>query len=97
MEVTITDQVLCMTILCGLLQRHGNLIAEVDSTAGVDKLTVEFVESRRLQEEQRMTSPTRDSKETDAASLSTPASNCGSRSIPPYTDCKKSGHLELAY
>lgn len=96
MEVTITDQELCTTKLCSLPHRFEGEIVSINTIAEGDKLTVEFVKIRIIQEEKKMNIRTANSAENDAALLNTRASNRSSRSTPTCPYCNKRGHLEAA-
>eukprot|EP00737_Agarophyton_chilense_P003002 gb/GEZJ01003471.1/.p1 GENE.gb/GEZJ01003471.1/~~gb/GEZJ01003471.1/.p1 ORF type:complete len:730 (-),score=111.20 gb/GEZJ01003471.1/:63-2252(-) len=54
MDVVVEEEDIAMAILCGLPERFEHLIVAIDTTIGDRQLTLEFVKSRLLQEEQRM-------------------------------------------
>lgn len=53
-DTDVEDQELAMTVLCGLPSKFEHLIVAIDAVADDKTLTLEFVRSRLLQEEQRM-------------------------------------------
>lgn len=92
--VRTTNWDLCMTILCSILQRFGPLIVACNISAEDGKLAMRLVESRSLQDKQRMNSHTAGSTKCNADLLSTLAANSRSLLIPTCTCCKKRDHLE---
>ena len=54
MGVAIDDQEMAMTVLCGLPPKYEHLIVAIDAAADDKSLSMDFVKSRLLQEEQRM-------------------------------------------
>ena len=54
MDVDIDDKEIAMTVLCGLPDKYEHLIVAIDAVATDENLTLDFVKSRLLQEEQRM-------------------------------------------
>lgn len=54
MDVDLSDQEVSMTVLCGLSSRFEHLIVAFDALGEDARPSLDFVESRPLQEEQRM-------------------------------------------
>ena len=54
MGVEIDDSDVAMTVLCGLPDKYEHLIVAIDAAAQDDMLTLDFVKSRLLKEEQRI-------------------------------------------
>ena len=54
MDVPIDDTEMEMTVLCGLPSKFDNLIVAIDAATADTSLSMDFVKSRLLQEEQRM-------------------------------------------
>ena len=86
MEVTVDDQGIAMSILCGLPERFEHLIVAIDGVADESNLSLEFVKSRLLQEEQRMDERHKPKLKTDSALVSK------KRSTRICTWCTKRGY-----
>ena len=54
MGVSIDDQEIAMTVICGLPQKYEHLIVAIDAATDDESLSLDFVKSRLLQEEQRL-------------------------------------------
>lgn len=80
-----------MTDFCGLLTKVERLIVAIDAVADNEKLTLEFIKSRWLQEEQRMLHRKLSSSGThlDSALLN---KSC-SRARREFSHCRRAGHL----
>ena len=88
MEVSVNDEDIAMTILCGLPERFEHLIVAIDTVADDSNLTLDFVKSRLLQEEQRINDRGNASTKPDSALMA------GKRRDFKCTYCKKKGHTE---
>lgn len=88
MEVIVEDEDVAMSILCGLSERFEHLIVAIDTMTGDKALTLEFVKSRLLQEEQRLNDRSVIPDKPDSALISDrrDSRNC--------SYCKKKGHTE---
>ena len=91
MGVVIENQDIAMTVLCGLPQKYEHLIVAIDAVATDETLTLDFVKSRLLQEEQRMiergdVKPTVDSALVHQRATPSQRPECG--------HCGKLGHTE---
>ena len=87
MSVEITDEEVAMTILSGLPSRFEHLIVAIDTTKE-DSLSVEFVKSRILQEEQRL------SERQSSITPRTPSALINNRGGKFCTFCKMKNHTE---
>ena len=87
MGVAIDDQEIAMTVLCGLPQKYEHLIVAIDAAANDDTLSLDFVKSRLLQEEQRILDRGDYKPSQDAALVNT-------RRPPTCYFCGKKGHIE---
>jgi transposase InsO family protein len=97
MDVKVDEQDIAMTVLCGLPQRFEHLIVAIDAAADDDSLTMDFVKSRLLQEEQRMLDRGDIKHERDAALVNTSnesSSRLNDDQITECDHCKKKGHPE---
>lgn len=90
MSVDITDEEVAMTILSGLPSRFEHLIVAIDTTKE-DSLSVEYVKSRTLQEEQRLSE-----RQSSATSGAPPAliNNRNRGSVKFCIFCKMKNHTE---
>ena len=109
MDVLVSDQEIAMTVLSGLPSKYEHLIVAIDTVADDEKLTTEFVKSRLLQEEQRLSDRTPSSSQSVDSALimhtccgvSTPSnerhvcvcSHCGKKGHPESRCWKKHPHL----
>jgi len=93
MDVDISDQDMAMTVLCGLPQKFEHLIVAIDAAADDDTLTMDFVKSRLLQEEQRMTDRS-DSKPSPSSALVMQQGETSSQNMNVCTHCGKPNHHE---
>ena len=87
-EVTIEDKDMAMTVLCGIPQKYEHLIVAIDAATSDSSLSMDFVKSRLLQEEQRMMARDKVKPDHDAALLTLPSTN----SKAPCTHCGKDNH-----
>lgn len=92
MEVNVEEEDIAMSILCGLPQGFENLIVSIDTIADESRLTLDFVKSRLLQEEQRMDDRDGSSTKTDSAFLTNGQNQ--NKFGRKCTYCKKKGHTE---
>ena len=90
MDTDVEDQEIAMTVLCGLSSKFENLIVAIDAVTDENKLTLEFVKSRLLQEEQRISDRSPGSISADSALVN----NTIDRNIRVCSYCKKPVHLE---
>ena len=89
MEVAVSDEDIAMSVLSGLPQKFEHLIVAIDTvTAGEARLSLEFVKSRLLQEEQRLNDRSGSAKGTDTALVT------DRKSARKCTYCKKKNHTE---
>lgn len=87
MDVAVEDEDVAMSILSGLSERFEPLIVAIDTMTGDRELTLEFVKSRLLQEEQRLIDRGDISNRPDSALVSKYENrNC--------SYCKRNGHTE---
>ena len=88
MDVPIDDTEMAMTVLCGLPSKFDNLIVAIDAATADTSLSMDFVKSRLLQEEQRMMDREHFKPARDAALVSHPRGNARE----PCDHCGKTGH-----
>ena len=88
MDVNVEDEDIAMSVLCGLPDRFEHLIVAIDTVTNDTDLTLDFVKSRLLQEEQRMNDRGNGAKKPDAALMT------NNRNDRKCTYCKKKGHTE---
>ena len=100
MDVPIDDTEMAMTMLCGLPSKYDNLIVAIDAATADTSLSMDFVKSRLLQEEQRMMDREKVQPLRDAALVSHPKGNarepcdhCGKTGHPPSRCWQKFPHL----
>ena len=87
MDVEVEDEDIAMSVLCGLPGKFEHLIVAIDTVADNSKLSLDFVKSRLLQEEQRMDERTPVNKSNSALMTS--------RKTNRYcTYCKRNNHTE---
>lgn len=95
MDAVVTDQELAMTVLCGLPSKYEHLIVAIDAVADDEKLTLEFVKSRLIQEEQRIMERSQSSdRNNDLALIGRTDGRGSTRQIPVCSHCKRRGHVE---
>ena len=95
MGVEIDDKDVAMTVLCGLPDKYEHLIVAIDAAANDDTLTMDFVKSRLLQEEQRILEREGVSSGPDAALVNTQQQSVGRGTQAPECEhCGKKGHRE---
>ena len=87
MNVKVEDEDIAMSILCGL-PGFEHLIVEIDTMTGETSLTLDFVKSRLLQEEQRIDDCGATPLRPDAALVIKPLKN------RKCTYCKRKRHTE---
>jgi len=92
MDVSIDDKETAMTVLCGLHAKYEHLIVAIDAAADDTKLSMDFVKSRLLQEEQRMSDREDVKPSLDAALVNNGNSVGSSDVVCGY--CKKKYHTE---
>jgi len=92
MDAIVTDQEIAMTVLCGLPAKFEHLIVAIDAVANDEKLTMDFVKSRLLQEEQRIIDRT--PFPTKPSGDSALVNRAFDRTRPKCTHCKRPGHDE---
>lgn len=84
-----------MIILCGLLSKFKHLMVAIDADADDEMLTLDFVNSRLLQEEQRMSDRGSSSKNIiDSALVERSENGRSGRPVSICPRCKKRGHFE---
>ena len=88
MDVDVRDEDIAMSVLCGLPDRFEHLIVAIDTVTDETNLTLEFVKSRLLQEEQRMNDRNGGTKKPDAALVT------NHRNTRKCSYCNKKGHTE---
>lgn len=89
MDIAAEDEDIAMTVLCGLPDRFEHLIVAIDTVTSERQLTLEFVKSRLLQEEQRLSERDSVVSKSNAALLSKHSLS------PKHCDyCHKDGHTE---
>lgn len=89
MDVSLKDEDVAMTILCGLPERFEHLIVAIDTVASDRPLSLDFVRSRLLQEDQRLVERQNGPAKTDAALVSKPH-------VHRHCEyCGKNGHTEV--
>lgn len=100
MDVPIDDTEMAMTVLCGLTTKYDNLIVAIDAATADTCLSMDFVKSRLLQEEQRMMDRDKVRPSRDAALVSHPKGNprepcehCGKTTHPSSRCWQKFPHL----
>ena len=105
MDVIIDEKDIAMTILCGLPERYEHLIVAIDAASNDTTLSLEFVKSRLLQEEQRMQDRGSFKSSSDTALLTSSSletvpsdtakcSYCGKKYHTEKTCWKKHPHLK---
>ena len=101
MDVKVEDGDIAMTVLCGLPSKYEHLIVAIDAATGDSSLTMDFVKSRLLQEEQRMTDRDKSKPAPDAALVTQPnpsnkvsCSHCGKENHTEAKCWKKYPHLQ---
>lgn len=94
MDVEISDQEMAMTVLCGLTTKFDHLIVAIDAVADDVTLTMDFVKSRLLQEEERMIQREPGSPSGDSALVNQAMQVRRGRSIPNCNHCHRRGHYE---
>lgn len=94
MDVKIDDKDIAMTVLCGLPSRYEHLIVAIDAAADDKTLSLEFVKSRLLQEEQRMLDRGDVKPSTDTALVTSHSSGNASSDVPECSFCGKKYHNE---
>lgn len=94
MDVTVDDQEIAMTVLCGLPQKYEHLIFAIDAATDDKSLTLDYVKSRLLQEEQRMVDRIDVKPARDAALVNERTSERGGRDVPVCSFCNKRNHTE---
>ena len=101
MDVKVEDSDIAMTVLCGLPSKYEHLIVAIDAATGDSSLTMDFVKSRLLQEEQRMTDRDKSKPAPDAALVTQPnpsnkvsCSHCGKENHTEAKCWKKYPHLQ---
>ena len=95
MSVHIDDQDIAMTVLCGLPAKFEHLIVAIDAVADDTKLTMDFVKSRLLQEEQRMVDRGDVKPATDTALVNTEQGGGRDRRVVVCGHCHKRGHPDV--
>jgi hypothetical protein len=88
MEVKIDDTEMAMTVLCGLPQNYEHLIVAIDAATDNFNLSMDFVKSRLLQDEQRMLDRDKAMPSHDAALINKPNTGGGG----PCNHCDKPNH-----
>ena len=88
MDVDVKDEDIAMSVLCGLPDRFEHLIVAIDTVTDETNLTLEFVKSRLLQEEQRINDRSGGIKKPDAALVT------NHRNSRKCSYCNKKGHTE---
>ena len=94
MGVEIDDKDIAMTVLCGLPDKYEHLIVAIDAVADDDTLTMDFVKSRLLQEEQRILDREGASAPHDAALVNRQKPAAQDQHAPVCDHCGKKGHKE---
>ena len=92
MEVNVEEEDIAMAILCGLPERFEHLIVAIDTTIGDRELSLEFVKSRLLQEEQRMSDRAKEESGSDAALVGRQFRKRSSKNVTCYY-CGNKGHI----
>ena len=93
MGVNIDDKDIAMTVLCGLPDKYEHLIVAIDAVADDDTLTMDFVKSRLLQEEQRILERGNGGAQ-DAALVNMQKPAVRDRQVPECEHCGRKGHTE---
>lgn len=89
MEVNVHDQEFAMIILCGLPSKFEHLIVAINAHADDKKLSLDFVKSRLLRKEQRMSDRGVATKyATKSVLLERSDNNRPGRVVPSCTHCK---------
>ena len=94
MGVEIDDSDVAMTVLCGLPDKYEHLIVAIDAAAQDDMLTLDFVKSRLLQEEQRILDRGGTNHGQDSALVNAPQTPVRNHHIPECDHCGRKGHTE---
>ena len=94
MDLSIDDKEIAMTVLCGLPARYEHLIVAIDAASDDKTLSLDFVKSRLLQEEQRMLERVDVKPSTDAALVSVNRGGRASADVPKCTFCGRKYHTE---
>ncbi len=99
MNVTISESEMAMALLNGLSEEYNTLISALNANDEDEtKLKFEFIKSRIMQEEQRISMRTKSAQEkAETAALLTaqPNSNIRNQRRRPYCNhCKRLGHIE---
>ena len=94
MGVDIDDTEIAMTILCGLPDKYEHLIVAIDAATDDETLTMEFVKSRLLQEEQRILDRGNIKPGRDAALMNLKSAEESELKTPECNYCRKKGHTE---
>ena len=94
LDISIDDKDVAMTVLCGLPQKYEHLIVAIDAVATDTTLTLDFVKSRLLQEEQRMQERNEVQSPKDAALVGSQNNSSSGRKVPECDHCGRRGHTE---
>ena len=90
MDVKVEDGDIAMTVLCGLSSKYEHLIVAIDAAKEDSELTLDFVKSRLLQEEQRIGSRVKSEPKGDSALITDPKRPVGKK----CDHCGKPNHTE---
>ena len=90
MDAVVEEEDIAMAILCGLPERFEHLIVAIDTTIGDRPLSFEFVKSRLLQEEQRMS----DRATSEAQAESALFTRRGNSRFVTCWYCNERGHVQ---
>lgn len=93
MDIKVEEEDVAMAILCNLPERFNNLIVAIDTTIEDRDLTLEFVKSRLLQEEQRMNDRAKEESEDSTALVGQHSRRKSSGPIVCYY-CGAKGHIQ---
>lgn len=95
MAATAADQELAMTVLCGLPCKYEQLIVAINASADDEKVTLKFIKSRLIHEEQRITERSKSpNKKPDLALIGRTDNRNYARQVSLCFHCNHKGHSE---